>query len=38
LEEFLDGFEGVKGNKNGVVSWKEFLDYYTDLSMSVTDD
>lgn len=38
MTDFLSGFEGVKGNKDGVITWGEFLDYYSDLSMSVTDD
>lgn len=38
LSDFLSGFEGVKGNRDGIITWEEFLDYYTDLSMSVTDD
>lgn len=38
LADFLSGFEGVKGNKDGVVTWEEWKDYYTDLSMSVVDD
>jgi hypothetical protein len=38
LNDFLSSFEGVKGNRDGIISWEEWLDYYTDLSMSVTDD
>ena len=38
LEDFLSGFEGVKGNHDGVVTWKEWEDYYTDLSMSIPND
>ena len=38
LEEFLSGFEGVKGDRNGIITKDEFFDYYTDLSMSITDD
>ena len=38
LEDFLSGFEGMKGNADGVITWQEWLDYYTDLSMSITDD
>ena len=34
----MSGFEGVKGNRDGTITWEEFCDYYTDLSMSVTDD
>ena len=38
LTEFLSNFEGVKGNKDGIVTKDEFFDYYTDLSMSVPSD
>lgn len=38
LEQFLSGFEGVKGNRDGVISHAEWTDYYTDLSMSVPSD
>jgi len=38
LEEFLNSFEGVKGNRDGVITWEEWLDYYTDLSMSMPRD
>lgn len=38
LSDFLSGFEGAKGNRDGIITWEEWLDYYTDLSMSVTDD
>jgi Ca2+-binding EF-hand superfamily protein len=38
LAEFLNNFEGVKGNKDGIVTKEEFIDYYTDLSMSIPND
>jgi Ca2+-binding EF-hand superfamily protein len=38
LTEFLDSFEGAKGNNDGVVTKKEFFDYYTDLAMSTPSD
>jgi Ca2+-binding EF-hand superfamily protein len=38
LTEFLNNFEGVKGNRDGIVSREEFFDYYTDLSMSTPSD
>jgi Ca2+-binding EF-hand superfamily protein len=38
LTEFLNNFEGAKGNRDGLVSYQEFFDYYTDLSMSVPND
>ena len=36
LTEFLSNFEG--GNKDGKVTLQEFIDYYTDVSMSVPND
>ena len=38
LEDFLDQFDGLKGNNDGQVSHQEWVDYYTDLSMSVPSD
>ncbi|MFS8160030.1 MAG: hypothetical protein ACMG6E_07435 [Candidatus Roizmanbacteria bacterium] len=38
LIEFLNAFEGVKGNHDGAVSKQEFVDYYTDLAMSTPSD
>ena len=38
LNDFLAGFEGVKGNRDGIITWEEWQDYYTDLSMSIVDD
>jgi Ca2+-binding EF-hand superfamily protein len=38
LGDFLSGFEGAKGNRDGIVTKGEFVDYYTDLSMSLVDD
>ena len=38
LKEFLNNFEGAKGNKDGTVTKQEWVDYYTDLSMSVPSD
>ena len=38
LNEFLNNFDGAKGNNDGVVTYPEFVDYYTDLSMSVPND
>jgi hypothetical protein len=38
LSEFLNNFEGGRGNRDGQVSIQEFTDYYTDLSMSVPSD
>jgi len=38
LTEFLNNFEGAKGNKDGLIQKAEFFDYYTDLSMSCPSD
>ena len=38
LSDFLQNFEGAKGNRDGKISQEEFFDYYTDLSMSVPSD
>ena len=38
MEEFLNGFDGMRGNNDGVISRKEWDDYYTDLSMSLPSD
>ena len=38
LREFLNSFEGVKGNRDGKISKDEFVDYYTDLAMSTPSD
>ena len=38
LEEFLDSFDGLKGNNDGQVTHQEWVDYYTDLSISVPSD
>lgn len=38
LTDFLSGFEGAKGNDDGIVTWEEFKDYYSDLSMSLPTD
>lgn len=38
IEEFLNGFDGAKGNKDGRISYKEWVDYYTDLAMSTPSD
>ena len=36
--EFLNNFDGAKGNNDGIVTKEEFVDYYTDLSMSCPSD
>lgn len=38
VEEFLNEFDGAKGNNDGVVTWKEWVDYYTDISMGIAND
>jgi Ca2+-binding EF-hand superfamily protein len=38
LGEFLDNFQGSRGNSDGVIEWQEFYDYYSDLAMSTPSD
>ena len=38
LAEFLNNFDGARGNNDGVLTWEEFYDYYSDLSMSTPSD
>ena len=38
LEEFLNGFDGMRGNNDGTITKQEWNDYYTDLSMSLPSD
>jgi Ca2+-binding EF-hand superfamily protein len=38
LSEFLNNFEGVKGNRDGIISKQEWDDYYTDLATSTPSD
>lgn len=38
LADFLNSFDGVKGNNDGVVSKEEWFEYYTDLSVSIPSD
>lgn len=38
LQEFLDQFDGLRGNNDGKVTHDEFVDYYTDLAMSTPSD
>lgn len=38
LTTFLNEFDGSRGNNDGVITKSEFLDYYTDLSMSIPSD
>ena len=38
LADFLNSFDGVKGNNDGTISKEEWFEYYTDLSVSVPSD
>ena len=38
LGDFLNNFDGARGNNDGVVTKQEWTDYYTDLSMSTPSD
>mmetsp|Transcript_27035 Transcript_27035/g.23864 ORF Transcript_27035/g.23864 Transcript_27035/m.23864 type:complete len:303 (+) Transcript_27035:15-923(+) len=38
IAEFLDSFDGAKGNNDGVITKQEWVDYYSDLSMSLPSD
>jgi len=38
LTNFMNQFEGSRGNKDGIVTLDEFTDYYTDVSMSIPSD
>ncbi len=38
ISEFLDSFDGAKGNNDGVITRQEWNDYYTDLSSSLPTD
>ena len=38
LTEFLSNFEGANGNKDGIVTEKEFNNYYSNISSSIDDD
>jgi Ca2+-binding EF-hand superfamily protein len=38
LDEFLNSFDGVQGNNDGIISKDEWFEYYTDLSVSVPSD
>ena len=34
----MKNFEGTNSNKDGIITYDEFIDYYTDLSMSLASD
>lgn len=38
LKEFLNNFDGARGNNDGAVTKDEFIDYYTDISMNLPND
>ncbi len=38
MEEFLNGFDGMRGNNDGTITKDEWTDYYSDLSMSLPSD
>ncbi len=38
LEEFLYNYLGPRGKEDGKVTYEEFLDYYSDVSMSIPSD
>ena len=38
MSNFLNQFDGVRGNNDGKVTLDEFCGYYTDLSMSIPSD
>lgn len=38
LHDFLNNFDGARGNNDGAVTKQEWDDYYTDLSMSTPSD
>ena len=38
LADFLNNFDGARGNNDGIVTKQEWDDYYTDLSMSTPSD
>lgn len=38
LGDFLNSFDGVKGNNDGIITKEEWYEYYTDLSVSIPSD
>ena len=38
LEDFLNSFDGTRGNSDGVVTRAEWTDYYSELSSSIASD
>ncbi len=38
MEDFLNNFDGTRGNSDGIVTRAEWTDYYSDLSSSIPSD
>lgn len=38
VREMMDVFEGSAGNRDGTITWAEFIDYYKDLSSGIDHD
>lgn len=38
MADFLNSFDGVKGNNDGIITKEEWHEYYTDLSVSIPSD
>lgn len=38
LGDFLNGFEGARGNQDGQITWNEWSGYYRDISASIPSD
>jgi Ca2+-binding EF-hand superfamily protein len=38
LADFLNQFDGSRGNNDGAVTWEEWQEYYAELSMSTPSD
>mmetsp|Transcript_111403 Transcript_111403/g.239974 ORF Transcript_111403/g.239974 Transcript_111403/m.239974 type:complete len:98 (+) Transcript_111403:302-595(+) len=38
FKEFLQSFEGTRGNHDGVISWEEWKAYYEELGMTILND
>jgi len=36
--DFLNNFDGLRGNNDGIITWDEFYNYYSDLAMSTPSD
>jgi len=38
LEDILSVYEGTSRDKDGIITWPEFLDYYRDISAGIEED